>query len=150
MKPRLIVSACLLGVPCRYDGKAKRYAGVSELSEHFELIPICPECDGGLPTPRTPSEVKGDKVIMKDGCDVTEFFRVGAEKAVAKALETGAVAACLKARSPSCGKGKIYDGSFTKTLKNADGVTAKALLGIIPVYTEEETEQLCADILVKK
>ena len=82
MKPKLLVSACLLGTPCRYDGKSKKNEAVCALAERFELIPVCPEVLGGLPTPRTPSERRGACVVRKDGRDVTAEYRRGAECAL--------------------------------------------------------------------
>ena len=127
MKPKLLVSACLLGTPCRYDGKAKKNEAVCALAERFELIPVCPEVLGGLPTPRTPSERRGKRVVMRDGRDVTAEYRRGAERALELARREGAAAAVLKERSPSCGSGEIYDGSFTETRTTGDGVTAELL-----------------------
>lgn len=139
MKPRLLVSACLLGTPCRYDGKSKGSDAVRALAEHFELIPVCPEVMGGLPTPRTPSERRGERVVTQDGRDVTENYRRGAEAALEVAKREGICAAVLKERSPSCGSGEIYDGSFTGTRTAGDGVTA-ALLKVngIAVFGESE------------
>ena len=102
------------------------------------LIPVCPEQLGGLPTPRTPSERQGACVVMRDGTDVTAAYSRGARIACALAAQTLAEAALLKARSPSCGSGEIYDGTFTGTLTPGDGVTAERLKTLgIPVYTEE-------------
>ena len=141
MKHRLLVSACLLGAPCRYDGKAKKNEAVCALSEEFELIPVCPEALGGLPTPRTPSERRGERVVMKDGRDVTAEYRRGAETALEIARREGAAAAVLKERSPSCGSGEIYDGTFTGALVLGDGVTAELLkAGGIRVYGESAEE----------
>jgi uncharacterized protein YbbK (DUF523 family) len=126
-KPTVLVSACLLGVCCRYDGESKPNADVIALRDRFVLLPICPEEDGGLPTPRTPSERVGDKVLMRDGRDVTKNYMNGAELALERAETFGCTAAILKARSPSCGKGKIYDGSFSGVLTDRDGVTAELL-----------------------
>ncbi len=138
-KQALLVSACLLGVCCRYDGNSKPDSRVTALREKFVLIPICPEVDGGLPTPRTPSERVGKRVLMRDGRDVTENYIAGAEAAVERAKSFSCTAALLKARSPSCGSGKIYDGSFSGTLSNGDGVAAELLKkNGIAVYTEEE------------
>ena len=138
-KQTILVSACLLGVCCRYDGESKPNAEVIKLREKFTLIPICPEVDGGLPTPRTPSERVGDKVLMRDGRDVTENYQGGAEEALRLARQFGCNAAILKARSPSCGKGQIYDGTFSGTLCQRDGVCAELLAKEgISVYTEEE------------
>ena len=142
-KQAILVSACLLGVCCRYDGASKPNGDVIKLREKYVLIPICPEVDGGLPTPRTPSERVGDKVLMRDGKDVTENYRRGAELALAKAKDFGCDTALLKARSPSCGKGKIYDGSFSGTLTDRDGVCAELLMKSgITVLTEDEIEKL--------
>ena len=129
MKP-LLISRCLLGDPCRYDGKSKPLPAetLRALRARYDLIPVCPEVLGGLPTPRTPSERQGDRVVMKTGADVTKEYRLGAEAALQAAQENRVCAAVLKERSPSCGKGKIYDGSFTGTLKEGNGVTAEVLL----------------------
>ena len=136
---KILVSACLLGTPCRYDGKSKRHALIDELSEKHDLVPVCPEVLGGLPTPRTPSERVGERVMMRDGRDVTENYRTGAQKTLETALREGCTLAVLKARSPSCGKGEIYNGTFTKTLISRDGVTAELLAKHgIRVLTEEE------------
>ncbi len=138
MKPRLLVSACLLGTPCRYDGREKGSEAVRALAGHFDLIPVCPEVLGGLPTPRLPSERRGGQITAKDGRDVTEAYRRGAEAALELAQREGTAAAVLKSRSPSCGSGEIYDGTFTGTLTAGDGVTT-ALLRThgIRVYSEE-------------
>ena len=138
-KQAILVSACLLGVCCRYDGASKPNGDVIKLREKFVLIPICPEVDGGLPTPRTPSERVGDRVLMRDGTDVTVNYRKGAEMALDRARTFGCTIAILKARSPSCGKGVIYDGSFSGNLTDRDGVAAELLRSNgIEVYTEEE------------
>ena len=137
---RLLISACLLGEPCRYDGASKGLAPgkLDGLLRNHTLIPVCPEQLGGLPTPRTPSERQGDRVIMRDGTDVTAAYHRGAAIACALAMQAGADCAILKARSPSCGSGEIYDGTFTGTLMPGDGVTAERLKTLgIPVYTEE-------------
>ena len=124
---RILVSACLLGVACRYDGKSKPHPAVLELQARHELIPICGEIFGGLPTPRTPAERVGDRVLTADGGDVTAQYRRGAEEVLALAKRLDCKAALLKERSPSCGTGEIYDGSFTRTLTAGDGVTAELL-----------------------
>ena len=143
---KIIVSACLLGTPCRYDGKSKPSEAVIALGEKYELVPVCPECLGGLPTPRTPSERIGDKVMMRDGRDVTENYVNGAKAALERARLFSCPAAILKARSPSCGSGKISDGSFSGNLPDRDGVSAELLKKEgIDVYTEEEIA-----ILLKK
>ena len=123
----VLVSACLLGIGCRYDGKHKANEEVLKLREKYNLIPVCPEVFGGLPTPRVPSERIGDKVMMKDGTDVTDNYRRGAEEALRLCRIYDVKLAILKERSPSCGNGMIYDGSFTSTLTERDGVTAELL-----------------------
>lgn len=139
----LLISACLLGIPCRYDGRSVKAVDVSVLREKYNLIPVCPEIYGGLPTPRTPSERQGDKTVMKDGRDVTENYLLGAKAAYDLCLELGCKKALLKEKSPSCGKGKIYDGSFTGTLTEGNGVTAEYLMARgIEVYGESEIDKL--------
>ena len=135
-----LVSACLAGVPCRMDGQSKPVPAIRSLVERGEAVPVCPEVLGGLPTPRAPSERQPDgRVVNCEGRDVTAEFRLGAERALALCLERGCSCAVLKARSPSCGKGEIYDGSFTKTRVPGNGVCAELLLAQgIPVLTEEE------------
>ena len=136
---KILVSACLLGCHCRYDGDSRENPAVLALAKEHTLIPVCPEQLGGLPTPRTPSERIGDKVMMKTGEDVTAAYQKGAETALRLAKLLGADLALLKARSPSCGKGTIYDGSFTGKLIPGNGVTAALLTESgIPVFTEEE------------
>ena len=124
---KLLISACLLGTPCRYDGKSKPIPGIDTLREKYILIPVCPEQAGGLPTPRTPSERLGERVIMQDGTDVTQQYQKGAQCALELCLREGCIAAVLKERSPSCGCGEIYDGTFSHTLLSGDGVTAELL-----------------------
>lgn len=123
----ILVSACLLGIGCRYDGKHKANEDVLRLREKYNLIPVCPEIFGGLPTPRTPSERIGDRVMMEDGTDVTENYERGAREAYELCKVYGIETAVLKERSPSCGKGEIYDGSFSGALTERDGVTAEYL-----------------------
>lgn len=124
----ILVSACLLGTPCRYDGKSKANPDVLALCARYNLIPVCPEVAGGLPTPRVPSERIGDKVMMKDGRDVTDNYRIGAQEALRLCRLHNIKVAILKERSPSCGKGEIYDGSFSGVLTARDGVTAELLI----------------------
>ena len=139
----ILVSACLLGIGCRYDGKHKANPEVLALREKYNLIPVCPEIFGGLPTPRTPSERIGDKVMMKDGTDVTENYERGAREALELCRIYGIKRAILKERSPSCGKGEIYDGSFLGTLTDRHGVTAELLIANgITVYGESEIGEL--------
>lgn len=139
----ILVSACLLGNPCRFDGKRKPCEKVMSLAEKFGLISVCPECDGGLPTPRIPAERVGDRVINSAGCDVTEEYVKGAVHAYELCRKYGITSAVLKARSPSCGRDYIYDGTFTGTLTDRDGVCAEYLESKgIKIYTEEEIDTL--------
>lgn len=140
---KIIVSACLLGTPCRYDGKSKPSEAVIALGEKYELIPVCPECLGGLPTPRLPCEIKDGGVIRIDGANCTREYTLGAQKSLEIAKENGADTAILKAKSPSCGKYQIYDGTYTGTLTRGQGVTAKLFIeNNIRVLDEEELEKL--------
>ena len=135
----LIVSACLAGFPCRYDGKKAINPVVQQLVKEGKAIPVCPEQLGGLPTPRSPAEMKAGKVINSDGNDVTEAFEKGAAVVLEIAKQYGCTDALLKARSPSCGKGRIYDGSFSGILIEGNGKTADLLMrNGITVTTEEE------------
>lgn len=122
-----IVSACLAGVNCRWDGKSKACTEIMKLIENGEAIPVCPEQLGGLTTPRPPAEQKGDKVFTKTGEDVTARFEKGAKEALGIAQLANCGEAILKSKSPSCGAGKIYDGTFSGNLVDGDGVFAKML-----------------------
>lgn len=145
MRERLLVSACLLGARCRYDGERVKKIDTEALISRFDLVPFCPEIYGGLPTPRTPSERVGERVLMKDGTDVTYQYKRGAEEACRLCGELGIKYALLKARSPSCGVGRIYDGSFSMALTEGDGVCAEMLRAQgIAVFSEEELERLYA------
>ncbi len=140
---RLLVSACLLGVHCRYDGGSNQLPALEALLTQHDCIPVCPELLGGLPTPRPPAECQGDRVINREGTDVTEAFHRGAAEALYLATLYRCEAALLKERSPSCGCGAIYDGSFSKALIPGDGVTAQALKGLgLPVYGESQVDAL--------
>ncbi len=123
----MIVSACLAGLPCRYDGKAKPCAEVMELVRSGKAIPLCPEQLGGLPTPRPPCEIRAGRVMDRDGADQTEAFRRGAQAVLAAVQAYGATEALLQNRSPSCGLGWIYDGSFSQKLVRGSGITAQLL-----------------------
>lgn len=138
-KENILCSACLLGENCRYDGGEKPDARVSALAEKYRLVPVCPEVLGGLGVPRSPSEIKDGHVFDKEGRDVTEFFVRGAMKALETAKENGCFAAVLKSKSPSCGCGRIYDGTFSGTLADGDGIFAALLkAGGFKVITEED------------
>lgn len=143
MKEAILISACLLGVRCRYDGGSKPQEPILRLMEKYTLIPVCPEQLGGLPTPRLPSERIGAQVVMKDGTDVTAAYRRGAEETLRLARLFGCRRAVLKERSPSCGSGAVYDGTFTGTVIPGDGVTAQLLKANgIQVVGESRAEEL--------
>lgn len=140
---KILISACLLGCRCRYDGGSKPHPVAEKLAQRHELVPVCPEQLGGLSTPRPPAERRGDRVVTAAGGDVTEQYRRGAEEAVRLCKLMGCQAAVLKERSPSCGSGEIYDGAFSGRLSKGDGVTAAALKAAgIPVYGESAAEVL--------
>lgn len=135
----IIVSSCLVGCNCRYDGDSKPNEKVINLVTDGKALPVCPEQLGGLSTPRISAEQMGSKVFRKDGLEVTEEFERGAMEALRLARLVGAKEAILKARSPSCGSGEIYDGSFSGKLINGDGVfTAMCRKEGIMVRSEEE------------
>ena len=138
---RILISACLLGVSCRYDGASRPHPKVTALAGRHELIPICPEQLGGLPTPRPPAERQGDAVRTRE-TDVTVQYRRGAQEALKLYRLMGCEVAILKERSPSCGSGRIYDGTFSGTLRPGDGVTAELLrFHDIPVYGESDIDR---------
>ena len=140
---RLLVSACLLGCACRYDGGVRPCGAVLRLAEKHALIPVCPEQLGGLPTPRPSAEIRGDRVVNREGADVTAAYRKGAEETLRLCQTLHAEGAVLKARSPSCGRGEVYDGSFSGRLTPGDGVTAGLLLSRgIPVWTELDADRI--------
>ena len=139
----LLISACLLGCACRYDGKSKPHPLAVELARRGLAVPVCPEQLGGLPTPRKPSERQGGRVVMADGRDVTAEYRRGAEATLHLARLYGCTAAVLKERSPSCGKGQIYDGTFTGRKIPGSGVAAEALQAAgLAIYNEETYTEL--------
>ena len=118
----ILVSACLIGEACRYDGKSQPCERVKALGKAHNLIPVCPEQLGGLPTPRIPSEVQPDgRVVNREGVDCTQAFVKGAQAAVSIARDRGCTCAILKSRSPSCGVKEVYDGTFTGTIVHASG-----------------------------
>ena len=125
---KVLVSKCLTGCPCRYDGKSCPNEKVNEFLLGKEVFAVCPEQDGGLTTPRSPAERIGDKIIAKSGADVTKEYLLGAEKALETAINNGVDLCLMKAKSPSCGKGKIYDGTFLGNLVDGNGVTSELLL----------------------
>lgn len=140
---KILISACLLGTACRYDGRSKSHPLAMTLAERHQLVPVCPEQLGGLPTPRTPSERRGGSVVTAEGIDVTEQYRRGAEETLRLCRLVGCEAAVLKERSPSCGAGEIYDGAFSGTLTAGWGVTAELLRqNGITVYGESRIGEL--------
>ena len=142
-RPGILVSACLLGVYCRYNGERKKMEGIERLMERAELIPVCPEILGGLPTPRPPAERVGDRVMNREGVDVTEAYQRGAEETLRLAELFGVHLALLKERSPSCGMGKIHDGSFKGRIVDGSGVTAELLAAHgVSVYGESRADEL--------
>ncbi len=124
----MVVSACLAGVRCRMDGKCKPVEEIVALYQEGKCVLVCPEVLGGLPTPRPSSEIRDGRVINTEGEDVTQQFLLGAQRALQIARENGCEMAVLKSKSPSCGIGKIYDGSFTRTLVDGNGMTARLFL----------------------
>ena len=140
---KLLVSACLLGVGCRYDGGHNQLPQLKELLTTHTCIPICPEQMGGLPTPRPPAERQGSRVVTRDGEDVTEAFLRGTAEVLRLADLYRCKAALLKERSPSCGCGQIYDGTFSKTLVEGDGMAAQMLKKHgLTVYGESQIGEL--------
>ena len=128
----ILVSSCLLGEPCRYDGKSSKDEATIEYLKNKEYIKVCPEVLGGLDTPRDPAEkqiINGEiRIVNCKGVDVTKAFLKGAEEVLKIAKENNCTKAILKAKSPSCGCGKIYDGSFSGKLIEGNGVTAELLM----------------------
>ena len=145
MREKVLISACLAGINCKFNGENNLLdSGIlDEISKKYHLLFICPEVFGGLSTPREPAEMKGGLVVTKTAKDVSENFKFGAEICLKIAKLNGCKKAILKARSPSCGSGQIYDGSFSKKLIFGDGVAAKLLKenGIL-VFSEDEIGQL--------
>ena len=134
-----LCSGCLLGIRCRYDGESRPHKRVSALAEKEVLIPVCPEQLGGLPTPREVCEKKGKKALTESGADVTENLKRGAEEVLKLAKIFRVKEVILKQRSPSCGYGMIYDGSFSGRVVKGAGFTASLLAkNGIKVITEEE------------
>ena len=134
-----LCSACLLGVRCGFDGSSKPDPRIIAMSKKEVLIPVCPEQLGGLSTPRKPAEQRGGKVITEIEDDVTSQFRKGAEDVLAIAYLLGIKEAIFKQRSPSCGVGKIYDGTFSERVVKGDGITTALLKkNKISVISEED------------
>lgn len=143
----ILVSACLLGVHCRYDGNGVLQEGLEKLSKEHHLIPVCPEIYGGLTTPRDPAERVGERIVTKTGQDVTAQYRKGAEEILQLCKFYDCHYAVLKERSPSCGYGRIYDGTFRGILIDGNGVTAQLLSECgVNIYGESKIDELITNI----
>ena len=139
----VLISACLYGQKCRYDGGDNLISRLDEIKKVCNLFPVCPEVLGGLETPRNPSEIIGEKVVSNVGKDVTNEYKKGAEIALETALRNSCKIALMKAKSPSCGVGKIYDGTFSRKLTDGDGITVKLLKEHgIKVFDETQIKEL--------
>lgn len=135
----ILISACLAGICCKYNGGSNETELIRRLYEEGKAVTVCPEVLGGLPVPRTPGEIREGKVISADGEDITEYYRKGAQKALQICLEKKCALAVLKSRSPSCGCHQVYDGTFSHVLVEGKGVFAQLLEdnGIICMDEEE-------------
>jgi len=142
------ISSCLLGVNCKYNGSNNFNELISKVAQKYNIVPMCPEYDSLLPTPRPPSEIKilidgTKKVYSKTGEDLTQKFKMGAEATLTKVLSNEIELVIMKQRSPSCGVGKIYDGTFSGKVIDGNGVAAQLLIDNgIKVITEENIEEL--------
>lgn len=135
----VLVSACLCGLPCRYDGSVSALPAALELVRQGRAIPVCPEQIGGLPTPRQAIELRDGRALDKEGRDVTALVAMGAQAAADLAGLAGCRAALLKARSPTCGSGRIYDGTFSGKLIPGDGMLAGRLRAMgLAILSEED------------
>lgn len=143
MKENLLISTCLLGNNTKYNGKNNLNQKALELEKYFNLIKICPEMDGGLPCPRDPSEILGDKVISSNNKDVTLEYTKGALNALELAKKYNVRYAVLKEKSPSCGVHLIYDGTFNGVKIQGLGITTRLLVeNGITVFNEDEIDSL--------
>ena len=142
---KLLISACLAGENCKYSG-GNNFIGetaLASLGDKYELVSVCPEVMGGLSVPRCPCERIGARVMNERGEDVTAQFKAGAELTANICERQGVKKALLKEKSPSCGSGRIYDGTFSHTVIAGDGVTAQRLRALgIALYGESEIEKL--------
>ena len=138
-QPKYLISACLCGQHCRYDGGTFDYPALRRLAEEGTAVPYCPEHEGGLPIPRKPCEISGAQVLAQDGTDCTAEYTRGAEGALELCRRLGLSAAILKEGSPSCGVCRIRDGSHTGRKIAGSGITARLLRqNGIELYTEEQ------------
>ena len=124
---KIMVSACLLGDNVKYNGKNNKNDNLIEFLKNYEIVKVCPEVLGGLSIPRKPAEIKERRVFTIDNYDVTDNFISGAEKTLKIARQNNIKVAILKKNSPSCGSNRVYDGTFSKTLIDGDGITVKLL-----------------------
>lgn len=144
----IVISRCLLGERCRYDGAARPSCAVRALARSVReaggtIVAVCPEMDGGLPCPRPAAEIRGERVVTREGADVTEAYRLGAARALDRARHISAPLAVLKAKSPACGSTLVYDGSFTGRLVRGRGVCARALAREGIVVVDENVVNAC-------
>lgn len=138
----ILISACLLGDACRYDGKDNLIEDFFDNHKDLNFIKICPEVEAGMPTPRKPSEIRKGRVYDCESFDNTDFFVRGAKLALEKAKKHGVKIAILKSKSPSCGHGLVYDGTFSKKLVKGDGITANLLKKHgIKVFSEKNLDE---------
>ena len=143
MKPKILVSGCLLGNPTRYDGKSKRNENVTKLKDLVDFVVICPEYDGGLPIPRDPCEIRENKAISSKGRDCTYEYLKGAHLALEAAKRDDIHIALLKEKSPSCGVHLIHNGKFDGGLLEGQGLTTRLLKeNNIEVFNEDEIDKL--------
>ena len=138
----ILVSACLLGENCKYNGGNNRNERVLRYVQGHEVIPVCPEVLGGLPCPRKPVEWVGERVLTRDGDDCTENFRIGVQRALETIADQQVDLAILQSRSPTCGVKQIYDGTFSGVRIDGQGALAKALAARgIPLMDAEDVPE---------
>ncbi len=144
MSKKVLISSCLLGENVRYDGANNSITQnqfIKKLQKLNLIVSICPEVEGGLPTPRVPVEIQNNRAINKKGEDKTKEFKLGANKALEIVLQNDIEMAIMKSKSPSCGAGQIYDGTFLKKLINGDGISTALLKDKgIKIFGEDELE----------
>jgi uncharacterized protein YbbK (DUF523 family) len=149
-KDKILVSACLIGEACRYDGKDNKINEVLKLTKYFDLIPICPEINGGMKTPRRPSEIVGERVINNKGQDVSDYYANGAYLAETIARMYNVKMAILKEGSPSCGVHTIHNGKFDGGKIEGKGMTVRRLEALgVKCINEDEAKVLFAELETK-
>lgn len=139
----ILISACLAGNNCKYNGGSNMVPGIKKMFEEGKCVAVCPEQLGGLSTPRPSAEIQGRWVITTEDVDVTKEYETGAAEALKQALRAGCQEAVLKAYSPACGCGKVYDGTFTHTKVNGNGIFAELCIknGLHCITDEEYKEE---------